>query len=72
MPSSSNLPFDAGSSADRLMPASTMRESPAFECYCGLGPACPLFRLMTPPQRADCTRDKRRTAQAFYRNGLGW
>jgi hypothetical protein len=41
-----------------------------YECYCGLGPACPVFLLMTPEERTACTRDKRRTAQSFYRNGV--
>ncbi|MBI3567074.1 MAG: hypothetical protein HY084_02570 [Gemmatimonadetes bacterium] len=41
-----------------------------YECYCGLGPACPVFLLMTPDERTACTRDKRRTAQSYYRNGL--
>ena len=62
---------DAESHGDCIDPAASMREPPPFECYCGLGPACPIFRLMTPEQRDDCTRDKRRTAQAYYRNGIG-
>ena len=41
-----------------------------YECYCGLGPACPLFRTMTPEQRVCCTRDKRQQAQSWYRNGV--
>ena len=62
---------DSPSHGDRFDPASKTGEPPPFECYCGLGPACPIFRLMTPEQRDDCTRDKRRTAQAYYRNGIG-
>ncbi len=62
---------DAASLGDRTDPAAMTREPPPFECYCGLGPACPIFWLMTPQQRDDCTRDKRRTAQAYYRNGIG-
>jgi hypothetical protein len=40
------------------------------ECYCGLGPACPLWRQFTPEQRAACSLDKRAVAQAFWMNGL--
>lgn len=40
------------------------------ECYCGLGPACPLWRQMTPEQRADCSADKRLVAQRLWKNGL--
>jgi hypothetical protein len=39
-------------------------------CYCGLGPACPLWREMTPGQRDDCSADKRLYAQRFWKNGL--
>ena len=41
-----------------------------FECYCGLGPACPMFGQMNAVQRADCTRDKRQTAQWMFVNGM--
>lgn len=40
------------------------------DCYCGLGPACHLWRQMTPAQRADCSLDKRLTAQRYWKNGL--
>lgn len=40
------------------------------ECYCGLGPACPLWRQMTPEQRADCSADKRLVAQRLWKNGV--
>ena len=40
------------------------------ECYCGLGPACPAWRQMTPEQRAECTRDMRLTAQRMWKNGM--
>lgn len=40
------------------------------ECYCGLGPACPLWRQFTPAQRAACSLDKRATAQALWMNGM--
>ncbi len=40
------------------------------ECYCGLGPACPLWRQFTPAQRAACSLDKRAVAQAFWMNGM--
>jgi hypothetical protein len=46
------------------------RTRPVVDCYCGLGAACECFRLMTPEERAACTRDKRAVAQSFYRNGL--
>jgi hypothetical protein len=39
-----------------------------LECYCGLGPACPLWRQMTPEQRTDCSTDKRLVAQRFWKN----
>lgn len=41
------------------------------ECYCGLGPECGMFRIMTPAQRTQCSEDMRRTAQYAYKNG-GW
>lgn len=40
------------------------------ECYCGLGPACHLWRQMTPEQRVDCSLDKRATAQRYWRTGM--
>lgn len=40
------------------------------ECYCGLGPACPLWRQFTPEERADCSADKRLYAQRFWKNGM--
>ena len=52
-------------------PADTAtRTRPVVDCYCGLGVACECFVLMTPEERATCTRDKRAVAQSFYRNGL--
>jgi hypothetical protein len=41
-----------------------------LECYCGLGPACPLWRQMTPEQRRDCSADKRLVAQRLWKNGM--
>jgi hypothetical protein len=41
----------------------------AEECYCGLGPACPLWQQMSPEQRTDCSLDKRATAQRLWRTG---
>jgi hypothetical protein len=41
-------------------------------CYCGLGPDCPMFRIMTPAQRAECSADMRRTEQSYFKNGLSW
>jgi len=40
------------------------------ECYCGLGPACPLWRQMTPEERTACSLDQRATAQRFWINGM--
>lgn len=41
-----------------------------LECYCGLGPACSLWRQMTPEQRAACSADRRVTAQRMWKNGM--
>ncbi len=41
-----------------------------LECYCGLGPACSLWRQMTPEQRANCSADRRLTAQRMWKNGM--
>lgn len=46
-----------------------LREA-VLACYCGLGPACPLWRQMTPDERAECSRDKRLVAQRLWKNGL--
>ena len=40
------------------------------ECYCGLGPACPIWTDMTPEQRADCSRDKRAYAELLWKHGV--
>ena len=40
------------------------------QCYCGFGPACQLWRRMTPEQRADCSADKRLVAQRMWKNGM--
>lgn len=40
------------------------------ECYCGLGPACPIWRRMTPKERAECSRDKRAYAQLLWKHGV--
>ena len=39
-------------------------------CYCGLGPACHLWRQMSPEQRVECSADKRLTAQRFWKHGM--
>lgn len=39
-------------------------------CYCGLGPACPLWRQMTPEERRLCSDDKRLYAQRLWKNGM--
>ena len=36
------------------------------ECYCGLGPACYLWREMTPEQRADCSAVQQTAAQPVH------
>ena len=40
------------------------------KCYCGLGPACPIWRQMTPEEREDCSLDKRLAAQRLWKNGM--
>ena len=39
-------------------------------CYCGLGPACGVWRQLTPKGRAECSADKRLTAQRMWKNGM--
>jgi hypothetical protein len=40
------------------------------ECYCGWGPACPLWNQYSPEQRVACSLDKRAVAQAQWMNGM--
>jgi hypothetical protein len=40
------------------------------QCYCGLGPACPLWRQMSAEQRVECSDDKRLTAQRYWKGGM--
>jgi len=40
------------------------------ECYCGLGPACPIWTDMTPEERATCSRDKRAYAELLWKHGV--
>jgi hypothetical protein len=68
----SKSPSDDALGGDHSELASTTRDAREWECYCGLGPACAIFHLMTSEQQAACSRDKRRTAQTYYRNGIGW
>ena len=49
--------------------AAAMRQA-VKECYCGLGPACHLWRAFTPEQRIACSLDKRAVAQAMWMNGM--
>lgn len=42
------------------------------ECYCGLGPACGVYRQLTPEQRIECSTERRRTMQTYFKNGMGW
>ena len=53
----------------RLEQIAELREA-VLACYCGLGPACPLWRQMTPEQRTDCSADKRLVAQRAWKNGM--
>ena len=39
-------------------------------CYCGWGPACYLWRQMTPDERLACSLDKRATGQYLWKNGM--
>jgi hypothetical protein len=59
--------------ADSRRPKRASRRFRLFgsECYCGLGPACALFREMTPAQRIECSLELRRANQAYFRNGMG-
>lgn len=66
-----NTSSDVASRADAVDPPPATDDL-VYECYCGLGPACPIFGLMNAEQRTACTRDKRRSAQSYYRNGLDW
>lgn len=40
------------------------------QCYCGLGPACEIWRKMTPEEREACTRDKRAYEQLLWKHGV--
>ena len=40
------------------------------DCYCGLGPACEIWRKMTPDERAACSRDKRAYSQLLWKHGV--
>jgi hypothetical protein len=40
------------------------------QCYCGLGPACEIWRKMTPSERKDCSRDKRAYEQLLWKHGV--
>jgi len=53
----------------RLEQIAELREA-VLQCYCGLGPACSLWRQMTPEQRADCSADKRLASQRLWKNGM--
>lgn len=52
--------------ADRI---AALRQA-VSECYCGLGPACHLWRQYSPEQRVACSLDKRAVAQAQWMNGM--
>jgi hypothetical protein len=72
MPDTANGPLNAPESTPRPKRKSSRFKLFGAECYCGLGPDCAMFRIMTPAQRAECSADMRRTMQAYYKNGLGW
>jgi hypothetical protein len=72
MPYTTTSSGDAASPRERADSATSPSEPAAYECYCGLGSDCSIFGQMTDEQRHDCTQDKRRTAQQYYRNGIGW
>lgn len=40
------------------------------ECYCGLGPACPVWSQMSPEERETCSRDKRAYAELLWKHGV--
>ena len=40
------------------------------ECYCGLGPACSRWHLLTAEQRVECSVDHRLIAQRYWKNGM--
>lgn len=67
MPADEQMPASAAPKAE---PPKAADEAVEFECYCGLGTACPGFREMNASQRAACTCDKRQTAQWMYVNGM--
>ena len=54
-------------SRPRMDQIAELREA-VLACYCGLGPACPLWRQMTPEQRTDCSLDKRLSAQRLWKH----
>ena len=40
------------------------------ECYCGLGPACEVWRKLTPDERLACSTDKRAYSQLLWKHGV--
>ncbi|HEY2165212.1 MAG TPA: hypothetical protein VGH04_14535 [Gemmatimonadaceae bacterium] len=54
---------------DPTRPKAELRQA-VLECYCALGPACILWRQMTPEQRAACSADRRLTVQRMWKNGM--
>lgn len=64
---SSFTPSTAGAAP---APSAAHAEFPEYDCYCGLGPACHLFREMTEQERTTCSQDKRQTAQWLWVNGV--
>jgi hypothetical protein len=72
MPDPSRTPIDAQTDTPRPKRKSSRFKLFGAECYCGLGPDCAMFRIMTPAQRTECSADMRRTMQSYFKNGLGW
>ena len=62
----------AASDTSKAAPAKVppVEDTAVFECYCGLGTACPAYRQMDSAQRAACSCDKRQTAQWMFVNGM--
>jgi hypothetical protein len=72
MPDTPKRPLDESAAAPRPKRKSSRFKLFGAECYCGLGPDCSMFRIMTPAQRANCSDDMRRTMQTYYKSGLLW
>jgi hypothetical protein len=72
MPDTQKAPRNVPESTPRPKRKSSRFKLFGAECYCGLGPDCEMFRIMTPAERVQCSADMRLTAQYHYKNGLSW